>query len=294
MAGTLLVSNVHFDSAGSRRIDYVNNDGVIRITSNAIKVPTGNTSSRPTSEEGLIRYNNEIGTFEGSNATSWGAIGGDISPVFDTANAAFNKANIAYSSSNTAVVTQINAATNTAFSDSDMLTARKDSDGSLIKWSWVNVKYMLKTYFDTLYATLAAATTTAAGIVELATAAEWRTGTANNRALVVSETWSSAGEVTLTDAATITVNGATFINAVVTLRGNRTLGTWSNPKVGQSGYIRVVQDGVGSRTLAYHADYEFENGFTPALSKTANSQDMLFYQVIASGRVLLSIVKAIS
>ena len=81
MAGTLLVSNVHFDSAGSTRIDYVNNDGVVRIASNAIKIPTGNTSSRPNDEEGLLRYNNEIGIFEGRNASSWGTISGGGGPT---------------------------------------------------------------------------------------------------------------------------------------------------------------------------------------------------------------------
>lgn len=144
------------------------------------------------------------------------------------------------------------------------------------------------------FSTVVAASTSAAGISEFATAAEWRVGTDTVRSLVVAQVWAAAAEVTLTDAATITVDGSTFINAVVTLGGNRTLGTWSNPKVGQSGYIRVVQDGTGSRTLAFHADYEFAGGTAIVLSTTAAAQDMLFYQVIASGRVLLSAVKAIS
>lgn len=144
------------------------------------------------------------------------------------------------------------------------------------------------------FSTVVAASTSAAGISEFATAAEWRVGTDAVRSLVVAQVWAAAAEVTLTDAATITVDGSTFINAVVTLGGNRTLGTWSNPKVGQSGYIRVVQDGTGSRTLAFHADYEFAGGTAIVLSTTAAAQDMLFYQVIASGRVLLSAVKAIS
>jgi microcystin-dependent protein len=38
---------------------------------------------------------------------------------------------------------QIDAAADTAFADADMLTARKDSDGSLIKRSWANVKSAL-------------------------------------------------------------------------------------------------------------------------------------------------------
>lgn len=115
MAGTLLVSNVHFDSAGSNRIDYVNNDGVIRIASNAIKVPTGNTSSRPTSEEGLIRYNNEIGTFEGSNATSWGAIGGGGGgTVFPVLTRSGNTVNIIVSNGLLAILTRSGATVSVA------------------------------------------------------------------------------------------------------------------------------------------------------------------------------------
>jgi hypothetical protein len=45
----------------------------------------------------------------------------------------------------TDVPTQINAAADTAFADADMLTARKDSDGSLIKRSWANVKALIWT-----------------------------------------------------------------------------------------------------------------------------------------------------
>src|SRR3990167_5295618 len=89
-----------------------------------------------------------------------------------------------------------------------------------------------------------AASTTAAGISEFATAAEFRTGTDTGRSLVVDQVWSAAGEVTLTDGATIAVDMSTFINAVVTLGGNRTLGSPTNEKVGQTGFIRIVQDGT--------------------------------------------------
>lgn len=127
----------------------------------------------------------------------------------------------------------------------------------------------------------------------VASASEFRSAAAS-KLLAAGPVWTAAEEVTLTDAATITVDGATFINATVTLAGSRTLGTWANAKAGQSGYIRFVQDGTGSRTLAYHADYEFAGGTAPTLSTPAGAQDMLFYQVIAPGRVLLNIVKAIA
>jgi hypothetical protein len=72
----LKVANVHFDSAGTNRIDYVGGDNIVRVTSGAVKLPVGDTASRPTAEQGLIRFNSETGSFEGRNATAWGAIGG--------------------------------------------------------------------------------------------------------------------------------------------------------------------------------------------------------------------------
>lgn len=139
-----------------------------------------------------------------------------------------------------------------------------------------------------------AASTTAAGKVELATAAEFRTGTDTTRALGVDETWDAAAEVTLTDASTITVDMASFINAVVTLEDNRTLGNPTNTRVGQSGVIRIVQDGTGSRTLAYGTSWEFAGGTAPTLSTGANDEDLLFYHVISSTRIFASLVQDIS
>jgi hypothetical protein len=159
---------------------------------------------------------------------------------------------------------------------------------------------------------------TFAGLVELATDGETQTGTDTARAvtpanltakeassanylantadrlLTTDIVWTSAAEVTLTDAATIAVDMSTFINAVVTLGGNRTLGNPTNEKVGQTGYIRIVQDGTGSRTLAYGTDWEFAGGSAPVLTTTAAAQDLLFYTVLASNRIFGSLVKAIA
>lgn len=138
------------------------------------------------------------------------------------------------------------------------------------------------------------ASTTQVGVTELATAAEYRANTAGNLALSPTEVWSSAAEVTLTDAATVAVDFSTFINAVVTLAGNRAMGNPTNEKVGQSGVIRIVQDATGSRTLSYGTDWEFAGGTAPVLTTTAAAQDLLFYYIIASNRVYASLVKAIA
>jgi hypothetical protein len=114
-----------------------------------------------------------------------------------------------------------------------------------------------------------------------------------DRLLETDVVWGAAAEVALTDAATIAVDMSTFINASVTLAGNRTLGQPSNTKVGQSGFIRIIQDGTGSRTLAYHADWKFAGGTDPVLSTAAGATDLLFYQVIAANFIYASLVKAV-
>ncbi|RWL14893.1 MAG: hypothetical protein EOR57_31600 [Mesorhizobium sp.] len=125
-----------------------------------------------------------------------------------------------------------------------------------------------------------------------ATVAHYRANTAD-KILTTDIVWSSAAEVTLTDAATIAVDMSTFINAVVTLGGNRTLGNPTNEKASQSGCIRIVQDGTGSRTLAYGTDWEFASATPPVLTTTAGATDLLFYHVIAADRIFGNLVKAV-
>lgn len=139
-----------------------------------------------------------------------------------------------------------------------------------------------------------AASTTTAGISEFATAAEYRTGTDTARSLVVDQVWSAATGVSLTDAATVAVDMSTFINALLTLGGNRTLGAPSNAKPGQSGWIYIQQDATGSRTLAYHANWKFAFGTDPVLSTAAFAVDMLFYTVVNDTIIVANLVKGIA
>ena len=88
-----------------------------------------------------------------------------------------------------------------------------------------------------------------------------------------------ATPVTLTDAASIALNLSTGTNFIVSLAGNRTLENPSNAVVGQTGQIYVIQDGTGSRTLAFGDAYNFENSQTPVMSTSANSVDLLVYNV---------------
>lgn len=124
-----------------------------------------------------------------------------------------------------------------------------------------------------------------------ATSANYRAKTTGK--YLDTDVWDAAAEVTLTDAATIAVDMSTFINGTVTLAGNRTLGNPTNTKVGQTGRIRIVQDGTGTRTLAYAANWEFAGATAPVLSTAPGAEDILFYTVISATRIYASLAKAI-
>ncbi len=115
-----------------------------------------------------------------------------------------------------------------------------------------------------------------------------------SKVLTTDEVYNALAEVTLTDAATIAVDMNAFINAIVTLADNRTLGQPSNAKIGQTGRIRIVQDGSGNRTLGYHADWKFESGVDPTLTTTAGATDILFYDVIAANFIYATLIKGIA
>jgi hypothetical protein len=93
----------------------------------------------------------------------------------------------------------------------------------------------------------------------------------------------STTPVTLTDAATITVNAALSDYFRVTLGGNRTLASPSNPADGQAICFEIIQDGTGSRTLAYGGAYSFPSSIgTPVLSTTAGYHDFLAFRYDAA------------
>lgn len=80
----------------------------------------------------------------------------------------------------------------------------------------------------------------------------------------------------LTDAATIAVNAALGNVFRVTLGGNRTLGNPTNSLNGQRIIVEVIQDGTGSRTLAYDTNYAFSTDLPePVLTTTAGAHDFL-------------------
>ena len=91
-------------------------------------------------------------------------------------------------------------------------------------------------------------------------------------------------QVALTDASSIVLNLNTGNNFAVTLAGNRTLANPTNPTIGQTGQIYVLQDGTGSRTLAFGTHYNFSGGTPPTLTTDANAVDLLVFNVRAADK----------
>jgi hypothetical protein len=88
---------------------------------------------------------------------------------------------------------------------------------------------------------------------------------------------------TLSDGATITPNFAQKNNWTVTLGGNRTLAAPSSPVVGQCGFIRIVQDGTGTRTLTFNSVYKFIDGQDLDMSSAAGGSIFRLDYVVISG-----------
>ena len=100
--------------------------------------------------------------------------------------------------------------------------------------------------------------------------------------------------VTLTDGANISVDLNSGQNFTLTLAGNRTLDNPTNCVAGQVGSVFIVQDGTGSRTLAYGSSWDFPGGTAPVLTTDAAGVDRLDYIVQTSTDVQAVLTKAYS
>ena len=94
---------------------------------------------------------------------------------------------------------------------------------------------------------------------------------------------------TLTDASTVASDFDAGQNFTLTLAGNRTLGAPSNVDAGQVGSIFIIQDGTGSRTLAYNSIWKFAGGTAPTLSTAAGAIDRLDY-IVQSGTAIQALL----
>ena len=84
--------------------------------------------------------------------------------------------------------------------------------------------------------------------------------------------------VALTDAATIAVNASLGNDLRVTIGGNRTMGTPTNPADGQKITFQVTQGTGAPYTLSWASGYQFSSALPqPTLSTTAGDTDLLCF-----------------
>lgn len=125
--------------------------------------------------------------------------------------------------------------------------------------------------------------TVSASYLPLAAASDIRTGTSATTVVTPSALAASQALQTLTYAATINWNMASGYNATVTMTGNATLATPTNPIAGQTYSLLIVQDGTGSRTMTWPASFNWGTTGAPVLTTTANKTDMITLVCINSG-----------
>jgi hypothetical protein len=106
-----------------------------------------------------------------------------------------------------------------------------------------------------------------------ATAAQIQAGTAS-KAVAADKLLASAAPQTLTDAATVSWDMSLGYNAKVTITSNRTLAV-SNPVVGMTYCLGVIQDGTGSRTMTWPASFDWGTTGAPTLTTTASKRDLI-------------------
>lgn len=134
---------------------------------------------------------------------------------------------------------------------------------------------------------------TVSGIPTEASDAEVYAGSSTTKFISPRRLYTAAAPVALTSSATITPDGDNGFNFTLTLAHNATLANPSNFKEGQSGLIKITQDGTGSRTMAYGTNWKFPSG-APVLSTAAGAIDLLAYHVWSGGTITATLTKAYS
>lgn len=156
-----------------------------------------------------------------------------------------------------------------------------------------------------------AATTTATGVVELATDAETQTGTDTTRAItpsnlaaaeattaqylnntagriLVTDQVNAAGALFgLTDGTTVNWDMAQGFNASWTIAGNRTLANPTNTIVGRTGALVITTSGA-NRTITFGSSWEAAGGTFPVPSTTTGQKDVLFYWIQSSTSIVIT------
>lgn len=108
----------------------------------------------------------------------------------------------------------------------------------------------------------------------LATAGEVKAGTAG-KIVGADKLHAAAAPQALVDGANIAWNMQLGANAKVTLGGNRTFDAPTNPEVGISYVLEVIQDATGNRVPVFNAAFDWGSAGAPTLSTAAGKRDLV-------------------
>lgn len=125
------------------------------------------------------------------------------------------------------------------------------------------------------------------------TADQFQNNTAD-KVLTNDAVWAAASEeYTLTDTAgTLTVDLSLSLNFYLPKTLSGTTLAFSNPKRGQTGRIRIVQDAPGGKTISAFTDCKAAGGISKiVLSTTGLATDFLYYDVNTVNSIILSLAK---
>lgn len=113
---------------------------------------------------------------------------------------------------------------------------------------------------------------------------------ADTAKLDVAQTW-TATQVGNTQTASVTgsttLDFSLYQNFILTMTGAVTLDNPTTETVGQSGFIVLIQDATGGRTISLGSEYKTASAEGLLLSQPANAVDVVPYVVNASGSILL-------
>lgn len=130
--------------------------------------------------------------------------------------------------------------------------------------------------------------------VTAATGANVQVGTSTTTAMTPKALADSMAPVSVSYAASVALDLSTGFNFDIgTLTGNITLANPSNAKVGQSGRIRLTQDGTGSRTITYGSWFKGVGG-AQTLSTAINTVDLIAYFVRDATTIEYTMLKAVA
>lgn len=125
--------------------------------------------------------------------------------------------------------------------------------------------------------------------IDKATDANIRAGT-SNKVITADGIPAATALVTLTDAATVAIDWATFLVAQVAFTANRTLGNPSNVQVGTTRYIVVKSTSASGWTTSFASNFK---GDLPTGTVTSTSWLMLGLTALTSSHIVVTSCKAL-